>query len=190
MLYSLNGAYPKFLPKRIILSNGTTRTDPTTFTPEEIADAGYVAAPDPPSTGTYESLSWSGTEWVLTEVRTLEKAKQLKLTALSNIRRYYETQFEFNGVSIYLDQQTQARINAAVAGFAFRPDDTISWEVTRGNFVDFNKATMEALAVAAWTHVKQCYETVKTVTAVIQACTTIAEVDAVDIESPWVVNEG
>jgi hypothetical protein len=48
---------------------------------------------------------------------------------------------------------------------------------------------MEALAVAAWTHVKQCYETVKAVTALIQACTTIEEVDAVDIESPWVVNE-
>jgi hypothetical protein len=189
MLYSLNGAYPKPLPKRIVLSNGTTRTDPTTFTPEEIADAGYIQAPDPPPIPAYHKLTWGNQEWVLTEIRTLESAKELKLNSLSNIRRYYETQFEFNGVSIYLDQQTQARINAAVAGFAFRPDDTISWEVTRGNFVDFNKTTMEALAVAAWTHVKQCYETVKTVTAVIQACTTIAEVDAVDIESPWVVNE-
>jgi hypothetical protein len=189
MLYSLNGAYPKLLPKRIVLSNGVTRTDSTTFTTEEIADAGYIAVVDPPFVPQYHNLLWTGTEWLVSETRTLDTAKTLKLEALSNIRRHWETQFNFNGAYIYLDQQTQARINAAVAGFAFRPDDIISWEVTRGTFVDFNKATMEALAVAAWTHVKQCYETVKAVTALIQACTTIEEVDAVDIESPWVVNE-
>lgn len=189
MLYSLNGAYPKPLPKRIVLSDGTTRTDPTTFTSEEIADAGYTPVSDPPSTPPYHRLIWSGTDWGLEEVRTLETAKTLKLESLSNIRRYWETQFTFNDVSIYLDQQTQARINAALAGFTYQPTSIIYWEVTRGTFVEFDKVTMEALAVAAWNHVRTCYETVKTVTAVIQACTTIAEVDAVDIESPWIDEE-
>jgi hypothetical protein len=57
MLYSLNGAYPKPLPKRIVLSNGTTRTDPTTFTPEEIADAGYIQVPEPPPIPAYHKLT-------------------------------------------------------------------------------------------------------------------------------------
>ena len=188
MLYSLNGAYPKPLPKRIILSNGTTRTDPASFTPEEIADAGYVLVPNPPNLLPYQKLTWSD-GWFVEETRSLEQAKLLKLHSLSNIRKYWETQFNFNGVSIHLDQQTQARINAALAGFAYQPTSIISWEVSRGQFVDFDKPTMEAIAVAAWNHVKNCYEIVKAVTAVVQACVTIEEVDAVDIESSWVINE-
>lgn len=49
MLYSLNGAYPvKKLPERIFLSSGISRTDPTSFTEEEILDAGWVQVADTP----------------------------------------------------------------------------------------------------------------------------------------------
>lgn len=65
MLYSLNGAYPTPLPNRIRLSNGNTRTKANTFTAEEIADAGYVEAPDPPSISYPEVLDWTGTAWVV-----------------------------------------------------------------------------------------------------------------------------
>jgi Phage tail assembly chaperone protein len=65
MLYSLNGAYPAPLPNRIRLSNGNTRTKPSTFTAEEIADAGYVEVPEPPSINYPEVLDWTGTAWVV-----------------------------------------------------------------------------------------------------------------------------
>ena len=42
MLYSYLNNEPKPLPFRIRLSNGNTRTNPSTFTEEEITDAGYV----------------------------------------------------------------------------------------------------------------------------------------------------
>ena len=42
MLYSYNGEYPTDIPERIRLSDGSTRTDSSTYTEEEIADAGYV----------------------------------------------------------------------------------------------------------------------------------------------------
>lgn len=42
MYYSHNANFPSKLPWRIRLSDGTTRTDPSTFTEEDIADAGYV----------------------------------------------------------------------------------------------------------------------------------------------------
>ena len=64
-LYSLNGKKPDKLPNRIRLSNGLTRTKSSTFTDEEIADAGYILAndiPDPPETKFYQ-LEWNGSDW-------------------------------------------------------------------------------------------------------------------------------
>lgn len=42
MIYSYKGNTPTALPDRIRLSNGSTRTDRSTFTDDEIADAGYI----------------------------------------------------------------------------------------------------------------------------------------------------
>lgn len=59
MLYSLNGAYPiETLPHRIHLSDGSTRTDPSTFTDAEIADAGYSIV-NPVGGQEYEKLVWN-----------------------------------------------------------------------------------------------------------------------------------
>lgn len=58
-LYTKNGTFPKPIPFRIVLSNGKTRTDPSTFTAEEIADAGFVEVSDEP---VYDSLT-ENLEW-------------------------------------------------------------------------------------------------------------------------------
>lgn len=63
MLYSYNGGYPATIPQRIRLSNGLTRTDRSTYTPEEIADAGYVQVADQPSVSYPNVLEWTGTDW-------------------------------------------------------------------------------------------------------------------------------
>ena len=65
MLYSYKGAYPTQLPNKIILSSGLSRTDRTTFTPEEIADAGWVAVDYPPEVSYPNKLEWDGTSWVV-----------------------------------------------------------------------------------------------------------------------------
>lgn len=49
MLYSYKGEKPAELPNRIRLSDGTTRTDKSTFTEQEISDAGYTIAPQYPA---------------------------------------------------------------------------------------------------------------------------------------------
>jgi len=65
MLYSHNGAYPTSLPNRIRLSDGSTRTDPDTFTAEEIADAGYAVAGDPPGYNpNTQRLGWDS-DWTI-----------------------------------------------------------------------------------------------------------------------------
>jgi hypothetical protein len=65
MLYSYQNQYPKPIPFRIKLSDGRTRTDPSTFTEEEIADAGFVAVADKPTITDTQVLSWNGEllEW-------------------------------------------------------------------------------------------------------------------------------
>lgn len=59
-LYYKPGQIPSELPFRIRLSDGRTRTDPSSFTDEEIADAGYAEAPAKPSfVETGKSVVWN-----------------------------------------------------------------------------------------------------------------------------------
>lgn len=64
-MYTKNNSIPvNFLPWRIRLSDGSTRTDPSTFTDEMIADAGYVEAPAKPEEVEGKIIVWSSGEWV------------------------------------------------------------------------------------------------------------------------------
>lgn len=67
-LYSYKKNYPQGIPFRIKLSDGSTRTDPLTFTDEIIADAGYVAVSDKPTINeVLQTVSWSSQDnnWVI-----------------------------------------------------------------------------------------------------------------------------
>lgn len=63
MLYSKNGSYPAPIPFRIKLSDGRSRTDPSSFTAEEIIDAGYIQVSYPPVVTNTEVLEWTGIIW-------------------------------------------------------------------------------------------------------------------------------
>ena len=76
MLYSYNSGYPQVLPNRIRLSDGSTRTDRTSYTPEEIADAGYVQVADQPSVPYPNKLDWNGTDWIIREPSAIEIESQ------------------------------------------------------------------------------------------------------------------
>lgn len=59
LLYSHQGQKPQELPERIRLSNGRTRTDSSTFTEEEIADAGFTGPYEIPEyNAEIETLEW------------------------------------------------------------------------------------------------------------------------------------
>ena len=82
MLYSINGEYPiETLPHRIRLSNGSTKTDNTTFTDSDLVSAGITTVADAPSyNANTHKLVWNRetTEWDVTELSTEEL---LSLTA-------------------------------------------------------------------------------------------------------------
>jgi len=73
LLYSHNGNYPTTLPNRIRLSNGMVRTDSSTFTVDEIADAGYVAADNPPDITYPEVLDWVDNAWLVRQPNQSEQ---------------------------------------------------------------------------------------------------------------------
>tara|TARA_B100000073_G_scaffold115149_1_gene93168 strand:- start:1793 stop:2251 length:459 start_codon:yes stop_codon:yes gene_type:complete len=73
-MYSINKAYPvSSLPHRITFSDGSTKTDNTTFTEEDLKNVNIVEVDSPPSISTTQTLSWSGTEWV---VKNLSQAEE------------------------------------------------------------------------------------------------------------------
>ena len=82
-LYSLNGNYPQPLPHRIKLSNGSTRTDVSTFLDWEIADAGYIAVENPPQINSNQILEWDmdNLSWVVRD-----KDMETQWTAIRNQR--------------------------------------------------------------------------------------------------------
>ena len=76
MLYSHNNNYPAELPHTIILSNGMVRSVASTFTQEEIDDAGYVAVEDPPTISDTETLRWGLKDgvfqWIVEQISSQE----------------------------------------------------------------------------------------------------------------------
>tara|TARA_R110000868_G_scaffold353302_3_gene614552 strand:- start:241 stop:855 length:615 start_codon:yes stop_codon:yes gene_type:complete len=90
-LYTKDGIYPKSLPFRIILSNGKTRTDPSTFAAAEIADAGYIEVADEPVYDpNTQNLNWDSNtlQWSVTNKTksTLDnELRDLQLTAKDDI---------------------------------------------------------------------------------------------------------
>lgn len=79
-LYSHNSQYPSEMPFRIKLSNGTTRTDHSSFTPEEIASAGYVEVSEAPSATNTQVVSWNSemVDWVVRDKTTDEVKTELE----------------------------------------------------------------------------------------------------------------
>lgn len=87
-LYTKNGSYPQPLPFRIRLSNGMTRTEPNTFTAEEIADAGYTAVPPMPVPNSVQVIEWnsSNSQWLVRD-KTLEELQAETEQLWNNIRQ-------------------------------------------------------------------------------------------------------
>lgn len=87
-LYTKNGSYPQPIPFRIRLSDGSTRTDPSTFSEAEIADAGFTAVTDRPVPNSVQVVEWdaSNSNWILRD-KTLEELQAEKDAIWAGIRK-------------------------------------------------------------------------------------------------------
>jgi len=93
-LYSHNGEWPRQLPNRIVLSNGKTRTDKTTFTAEEIADAGWIEVSNPPSVTYPNKLDWDGNNWSVRPPNGTEEDAQWRIVRETCLKLLAETDFK------------------------------------------------------------------------------------------------
>ena len=94
MLYSIKGNYPvETLPHRIRLSDGSTRTDSSTFTADELSSAGITTVSDPPDYNSdTHKLTWDTTdiEWEVVAL-TQEEIDNLISIAWQSIREERNT---------------------------------------------------------------------------------------------------
>lgn len=90
MLYSIKGNYPvETLPHRIRLSDGSTRTDSSTFTTDDLSNAGITTVSNPPSYNqNTQKLTWNEIEidWEVIDL-TQEQIEELTNLAWQNIRK-------------------------------------------------------------------------------------------------------
>ena len=85
-LYSYQGQEPQELPERIRVSNGKTRTDSSSFTAEEISNAGFTGPYERPEYDEeIETQSWNfeSKKWVTTPI-----PDEVFLDRLRNQRNY------------------------------------------------------------------------------------------------------
>lgn len=94
MMYSIKGNYPiETLPHRIRLSDGSTRTDSSTFTADELSSAGITTVSDPPDYNSdTHKLTWDTTdiEWEVVDL-TQEEIDNLISIAWQSIREERNT---------------------------------------------------------------------------------------------------
>lgn len=86
LLYSHNGLRPEPLPFRITLPNGFTRTDPSTFTEDEITAAGFTGPyTEPAYDPITQQLDWvDGAFIIVTKPPAPPEPEPLDLTATAN----------------------------------------------------------------------------------------------------------
>lgn len=152
-LYSYNGEYPRPIPYRIVLSNGLTRTDPASFTPEELVDAGYTEVSNRPSITDTQVLEWDDVNiaWVIRDKTQEEldlEAAKIRQNTIDEINRFRDnlirSGFVFNGYTYGSEVEDQKRISAA-ALLAFmaissgaQPDD-FNWHGNQEPFAWITK---------------------------------------------------
>jgi hypothetical protein len=188
MLYYRANDYPGPLPAKLVAPDGTIFFPGIDgYDPNEILLAGYIPAPAAPVVQNYEILDWDSVNavWVVTDPRTIESWKEYRIQEVSKYRRDKEETFVYGGTPINLTSETQARIDSAISGLERKPAGTTVWWQAGTVFTQFDLPGLEALGIAAFDHVEACFSNAKVLVETLQACTTIAELDAVNITVGW-----
>jgi hypothetical protein len=94
MLYSYKTQYPKPLPNRIKFPNGTTKTDSSKFTEEDLISAGYIVVETPPTVEYPNKIDWNGNSWFIREPNIFEISKQKQYIQNECERKLFDTDYK------------------------------------------------------------------------------------------------
>lgn len=188
--YSQGGSVPAPLPFRIRLSDGRTRTNPSSFTAEEIADAGFVSVDPKPEPGPDQVVTWGGFAWVVRDKTPEELAAEQEALRAQLVSDLADHRYGFetggvtlpNGLSVRTDRGTRASITEAVnaleAGLMVAP---IPWKLATG-WVDLTHADLKGIASAVAAHVQAGFAAERSVQAQIEGA---ADLPAFDVPAAF-----
>lgn len=174
-LYSFNGQYPGPIPFRIRLSNGMTRTDPSTFTTWEIANAGYEEVDPAPIITSTQILSWSSelVDWVVRDKTAeeliseeIEKQNNLSNEITKHRDMLISQGFKFNDIMFDSRPEDQKRISGAAllafiaisqgapAGYYYwhGGSEPFTWIAQNNNTIEMDAYTVIEFGKAAAEH--------------------------------------
>lgn len=92
------------------------------------------------------------------------------------------------GVTTYIvqtDKDSQAKLSGAVVRTDKKNSAQQAWRMKDNSVVVLNKVKFDDMAVAVGDHVDACYVRQAELEALVEAASTAAEVDAIDIQSGW-----
>lgn len=119
---------------------------------------------------------------------TVDEYKEKVLSEIRNIRYNKEVGGILfnNSIPIRTDEKSQSKLQGAIALFNLDPNlASVEWEAVPGTFATLTKQNMVDIGVAVGAHIQACFSRSKALTLAVQACTTKAQVDAIDINSGW-----
>ena len=180
-LYSKDGAYPIELPHRIVLSDGRTRTDNTTFTAEELTDAGWIEVSDQPDVSYPQYVEWNGSDWVIQE----KDLNDVKLQWKSKITETRYLQETTQHPTLDTTRESQAMINGVWSASQINPDITINFKNPNGTWSNVDATAINAIANGVIEHVQACFNNEKALYDLVDSATTSAEVVGINVDSGW-----
>lgn len=160
------------------------------FAPTEMFDrmekARAGAAID--TSGAEELIGQVSTPTVISTAPTLAQAKADKKTAAKLVRQTKEGSSVLVGtVAVATDPDSQAKINGALTAMQNGFLSTVQWKGDNG-WVTLDRDAMTEVARAVALHVQRCFTWEKTVMDQIDAATTIAQVNAINLNNFTVVS--
>lgn len=152
---------------------------PVSIKIETLADVEYILC--------LPSAPFGGGQIVPDDTATLE-SKKARVKAQLRLRRDLA---EWAGVTtpegmVDSDPDSQRKISGTVTMAMLGGENfSIEWRMKDNSIVTLNAAQTIALGVAVGQHVAACQVNKNTIDSLIEACTTVEELQAVDLEEGW-----
>ncbi len=193
-LYSYQGGEPAPLPTipgtntAIIHVSGVPRTDGSTFTAQEMADAGYTGPHEKPSfdEATHNAPNWNGSAWVVPSKSVAERKTWLKAKATEKFREMRDAGTTYSGTPISTTHDAIVELREGLEKInSTMPAGTINVVTRSGAKLTLGSVNTHQIITAIQDYVADCQEREHALHTAIDAAADHAALDAIDINSGW-----
>lgn len=169
----------------------TTIKNPNTKIPEdavEITNEEYSQLLQAQSDGEIITSNELGKPISTPIVLTFEEVKSQKLKELADYRYMIESGgININGVSIFTDPLSQAKLTGAWVRMQLDPNKPIRWK-GKNEWVEVNKQEIEMTAMAVSNHVQSCFNIEYVHVQNIEGIVDVEELRNYDVTTGWPTN--